>query len=35
MGVIASNNISEPLSATGQRESKNDAHHEFIPHRST
>ena len=31
----SSNNISETLSTTNQTESDKDAHHEFIPHRST
>ena len=34
-GIDSSNNILEPLSTTGQKESENDAHHEFIPRRST
>ena len=34
-GSDSSDNISEPLSTTGQIESENDAHHESIPSRST
>ena len=34
-GSDSSNNISELLSTTDQTESKNDAHHEYTPRRST